>query len=450
MGRKACLKKKLTYPVETETITYKRKKAKGVRQAIFSQFTPEIVHHELQGEDCSCPDCHGQLKEIGSTVQRQELVFIPAQLKRIDHVQHAYKCQACSQKNLSDKIIKAPVPKAPLAHSLGSASIIAHTIHQKFNLKVPNYRQEEDWHKLGLPISRKEIANWHIKSSQYYFEPIYDLLHEKLLEQPILHADETSYKVLENDSQLTFYWTFLSGKHEKKGITLYHHDKRRSGLVVEKFLGDYAGYVHCDMWSAYRQLDKAQLVGCWAHVRRKFFEATPKKTDKTSLGAKGLAYCDRLFTLENDWADLSTEERLHKRQTELAPLMDEFFGWCRNQAVLPGSKLGTAIEYSLKYETTFRTVLSDGDLVLSNNIAERAMKTLVMGRKNWLFSQSFEGAKSTAVILSLLETAKRHGLDAEKYMTYLLEHLPNEETLAKKEVLEAYLPWDKNIKRACK
>jgi transposase len=301
---------------------------------------------------------------------------------------------------------------------------------------------------LALPISRKEIANWHIKSSQYYFEPIYNLLHEKLLEQPILHADETSYKVLENDSQLTFYWTFLSGKHEKKGITLYHHDKRRSGLVVEKFLGDYAGYVHCDMWSAYRQLDKAQLVGCWAHVRRKFFEATPKKTDKTSLGAKGLAYCDRLFTLENDWADLSTEERLHKRQTELAPLMDEFFGWCRNQAVLPGSKLGTAIEYSLKYETTFRTVLSDGDLVLSNNIAERAMKTLVMGRKNWLFSQSFEGAKSTAVILSLLETAKRHGLDAEKYMTYLLEYLPNEETLAKKEVLEAYLPWDKNIKRA--
>ena len=174
------------------------------------------------------------------------------------------------------------------------------------------------------------------------------------------------------------------------------------------------------------------MVGCWAHVRRKFFEATPKKTDKTSLGAKGLAYCDRLFSLENDWADLSTEERLHKRQTELAPLMDEFFNWCRNQAVLPGSKLGTAMEYSLKYETTFRTVLSDGDLVLSNNMAERAMKTLVMGRKNCLFSQSFEGAKSTAIILSLLETAKRHGLDAEKYMTYLLEHLPNEETLAKK------------------
>ena len=132
--------------------------------------------------------------------------------------------------------------------------------------------------------------------------------------------------------------------------------------------------------STYPQLDKPQLVDCWAHVRRKFFEATPKKTDKTSLGTKGLVHCDRLFALENDWTDLSTEERLHKCQTELAPLMDEFFDWCREESVLPGSKLGTAIEYSLNYETTFRTVFSDGNLALSNNMAERAMKTLVMGR----------------------------------------------------------------------
>ena len=130
--------------------------------------------------------------------------------------------------------------------------------------------------------------------------------------------------------------------------------------------------------------------------------------------------------------------------------MDEFFDWCREQAVLSGSKLGIALEYSLKYETTFRTILSDGNLVLSNNIAERAMKTLVMGRKNWLFSQSFEGAKSTAIILSLLETAKRHGLDSEKYITYLLDNLPNEDTLAKKEVLEAYLPWAESIQNNCR
>lgn len=437
------------FPVETEEITYKRKKSKGKRQALLAQFDSEEVHHH-QLEESICPDCQGELKEIGATLQRQELVFIPAQLKRIDHIQHAYKCQTCSEKNPSDKIVKAPIPKAPLAHSLGSASIIAHTIHQKFNLKVPNYRQEEDWAKMGLPITRKEISNWHIKASQYYLEPLYNLLREKLLEQSLLHADETSYRVLESDSQLTYYWTFLSGKAEKQGITLYHHDQRRSGLVVQEFLGDYSGYVHCDMWSAYRQLEEAELVGCWAHVRRKFFEATPKQADNSSLGAKGLAYCDQLFSLEGGWESLSADERLQKRQEKLHPLMEDFFAWCRRQSVLPGSKLGRAIEYSLKYEETFKIILKDGHLVLSNNLAERAIKSLVMGRKNWLFSQSFEGAKATAIIMSLLETAKRHQLNSEKYLSYLLEYLPNEETLVNKEVLEAYLPWNKVVQEKCK
>lgn len=171
--------------------------------------------------------------------------------------------------------------------------------------------------------------------SQYYLEPIYNLLRQKLLEQPILHADETSYKVLESDTQLTYYWTFLSGKHDGKGITLYHHDKKYSGLVVQKSLGDYNGYIHCDMWSAYRQLANAKLVGYWAHVRRKFFEATPKQADKVSLGLKGLTYCDRMFALEEKWADLPPQDRLKKRQAELAPLMTEFFDWCRDPAVLP-------------------------------------------------------------------------------------------------------------------
>lgn len=282
-----------------------------------------------------------------------------------------------------------------------------------------------------MPITRKEIANWHIKESQYYFEPLYELLHQKLLEQPVLHADETSYRVLESDSQLTYYWTFLSGKDEKEVITLYHHDKRRSGLVAQEFLGDYAGYVHCDMHGAYRQLETA-------------------KADKSSLVFKGLCYCDKMFALEESWADLSLQDRLMKRQDELEPLMAEFFDWCRRQAVLPGSKLGRAIDYSLKYEETFRTVLKDGSLVLSNNMAERAIKSLVMRRKNWLFSQSFEGAKSSAIIMSLLATAKRHHLDSEKYIGYLLENLPNEEIFAKKEVLEAYLPWAEKVQQNCR
>ena len=157
-----------------------------------------------------------------------------------------------------------------------------------------------------------------------------------------------------------------------------------------------------------------------------------------------------MFSLEASWTELPSDERLSKRKERLAPLMMSFFDWCRNQSVLPESKLGSAITYALKYEETFKTVLADGSLVLSNNLAERAIKALVLGRKNWLFSQSFEGAKSSAIILSLLETAKRNGLDSEKYLTYLLEKLPNEESFAKKAVLEAYLPWSETVQANCK
>ena len=435
--------------VEVETITYTRKKAQGKRQDILEQFTPELVHHKLLGEDCVCPECQHNLKEIGSCVKRRELVFIPAQLKRVDHIQHSYKCPHCSENGTNDKIIKAPVPKAPLNHSLGSSTIIAHTIYQKYQLKVPNYRQEADWNKMGLPITRKELTNWHIKVSEYYFKPLYNLLRETLLKQSYIHADETSYRVLENDTPLTYYWTFLSGKQEEAGITLYHHDKSRSGEVVKEVLGEYSGYIHCDMWGAYRQAKNAKLAGCWAHVRRKFFEANPKNS-KTSLSAEGLNYCNKLFQLEQEWEVLPVEKRHQKRQEEMKPLMDEFFDWCRDHSVLPGSKLGKAIDYSLKYESTFRTILEDGNLVLSNNLAERAIKSLVIGRKNWLFSQSFEGAQSSAIIMTVLETAKRNGLDPEKYMNHLLTNLPNEDTLEKNEILEAYLPWNKNIQGTCR
>ncbi|MCD1283977.1 transposase [Streptococcus pneumoniae] len=142
--------------------------------------------------------------------------------------------------------------------------------------------------------------------------------------------------------------------------------------------------VNYEPLEAYRQLEEAELVGCWAHVRRKFFEAPPKQADKSSLGAKGLAYCDQLFALERDWEALLADERLQKRQEELQPLMEDFFAWCRRQSVLSGSKLGRAIEYSLKYslkyKETFKTILKDGHLVLSNNLAECAIKSLVMGR----------------------------------------------------------------------
>ena len=382
-----------------QTITYKRQAHKRKRADLLAALPAEEVHHELG--DKHCPDCHHELIEIGKQSVRQELLFIPAQLKRLDHIQHAYKCKYCSQRNLSDKIIKAAVPKAPLNHGLGSASLIAHSLYQKYEMKLPDYRQESDWKKMGLEVSRQMLNYWGLKSSEYYFKPMFELLKQKLLTRPItrpiLHADETYYTVLESETIKTYYWVFLSGKHDPYKITLYHHDPSRSGKVALNFLGDYPGYLHCDMWQAYEQLPKATLVGCWAHVRRKFHEAVPQTASGKSLAQKGVNYCNRMFYLEQTWENLSKQARYQLRQEKLKPLMQEFFNWCEKNktTVLPGSKLGKAI------------------------------------------------------ILSLIETAKRNGLDPEKYLNYLLQKLPNEEILDS-ETLEAYLPWQEKIQINCK
>ena len=176
--------------VAVQTITYNRKTQCRKRADLLAAFPAEEVHHELG--DKHCPDCQHELTEIGKQAVRQELLFIPAQLKRLDHIQHAYKCKYCSQRNYSDKIIKAAVPKAPLNHGLGSASLIAHSLYQKYEMKLPDYRQE-------------------------------------------------------SETVTTYYWVFLSGKHDPYKITLYHHDPSRSGKVALNFLGDYPGYLHCDM-----------------------------------------------------------------------------------------------------------------------------------------------------------------------------------------------------------
>lgn len=198
-------------------------------------------------------------------------------------------------------------------------------------------------------------------------------------------------------------------------------------------------------------LDSTGFTCPQLNFRRKFFEAVPQNASEKSLAKQGLKYCNQMFQLEKAWELLSDEDRYQARQEKLKPLFKECFNWCKKNesTILLGSKLGRAINYALKYQNTFENVLLDGRLELSNNKAERAVKSLVIGRKNCLFSQSFAGTTASGIILSLLETAKRNGLDPEKYLNYLLQKLPNEEIL-NSETLEAYLPWQEKVQAICK
>ncbi|MDK6371104.1 transposase [Aerococcus urinae] len=232
--------------------------------------------------------------------------------------------------------------------------------------------------------------------------------------------DETSYKVIEHEKEKTYYWLACSSRETQQQVYLYHHSPGRGFNDLPKGMAEYEGEIHCDMWHVYPKINGATIAGCWAHLRRKFYEALPpKKYQGQFLSSWAVKQCDHFF------------ERL------------------REESSTAGGKLETAIVYVLKYEAYFRAFLENGAVEMSNNRAERGIKALVIGRKNWLFSTSFNGAQYSGIILSIIETAKANGLDPEKYLTFLLSAMANEKNLSEK-VLEDYLPWHPAIQAICR
>lgn len=435
--------------------SYRRKKRRGRKQAILDQFPQENIYHELNPAQQTCQDCHHPLKQIGATLVHRALKFIPAVLCCQNHYQTSYKCECCSKEALTDCFKKAPVPAAPIPNSFGSPSVIAETIYQKYELKVPAYRQEAHWRQFKLPLSRTSICRWHIQVCEAFLARIYHALHDTLIQQDIVHADETTFRVLESDKTTTYYWLLQSSKHHECPIVYYAHRDGRGGGMFDSVIEDFKGFMHCDMYTVYRQVSEVnahiQLVGCWAHLRRKFFEAySATPAGSASMEATLIEMIDQLFEKEREWAHLTSQERYQKRQRSLKSRMHRLFELIDQAAsfVVKGSLFGKAVHYALNHRQHFYAILKDGRLELSNNAAERSIKTLVMGRKNQLFTQSFAGAQAGAILLTLIETAKRHGLQAKAYLEYLLTHLPNVPALATAD-LTAYMPWSDAVKTSC-
>jgi transposase len=432
---------------EIEIKGHRRKKKRGLKSLKLQNLPANEIHHELHGEQRCCDWCNEYMNDIGSTIAREEVKFIPAHLEKDVHIQHSYACPSCHKDN-ADYIKKARVPKPCMNNSIGSASVIAETIHEKFGKKVPCYRQEKEWQRYGLDINRKNMTNWHIRVSEKYFQPLFDRMHNILLNQEVLHADETTARVIMSENEKNYYWLFCSGKYEEKPIVLYHHNESRAGSVVREFLSGFTGYLHSDAYQAYKTLDVTNVF-CVAHLRRKFYEAMGKTKNPTSKSVQGFNMCNDLFLIEKELKDLSPEERKIERQGKLKTKLIELYDWLSSFQVAARTKLAEAVNYGLNHKEQFMTILEDGRLELSNNRAERLVKEQVTGRKNWLHSFSLRGAKSNGVILSLQQTARANGIDSRKYFEYLLNLLPNVD-ISKNDVLDAYLPWSPEVQLNCK
>lgn len=440
---------------ETEEVqTYRRRKPKGLKQANLDQYPQTDVIHTLEEKDCQCHDCHSSLTFVGTSLVRRELNYQPANFECVNHYQESFKCTQCALKTGEESFTASWVPKAPLSNSLGSASLIAETVYQKYVLKVPAYRQEAHWALLGLPLSRATICNWHVKVSEYYLSYIYSFLQSILLSQDVIHADETSFRVLESLKEKTYYWLIQSSKHAEHPVAFYGHRDGRSYTDFLSLIGDYKGTIHCDMYSVYlkhsRENEDIQVSACWAHLRRKFYDSLIADSENTPAH-EIVKQIDAIFKKEREWQTLSVSERHQKRQSTLRRKIDKLFRLIdqyQKNSRFQG-EFTEGLNYAVNHREYFYTVLTDGRLELSNNLAERSIKSMVMGRKNYLFAQSFNGAQAGAMILTLIETAKLNEIDPRTYIEYLLTHLPNEEVLSQADFTR-YLPWATEVQEHCR
>lgn len=448
----------LTNPnqLEIQNVTgfQRRRKTSGQKAQLIKDLPITLIECTLHEDDTHCEWCNTELRSIGREYVREEVEFIPAQLKVNKIYRHAYECPTCKADG-ADMIVKAETPQPVIPKSLASASSVAWLLHQKFEMSLPFHRQEKEWESYGITLNRTTMANWVMNASKRWLTPLYEQLHEELLKGKIAFADETTMQVLNEPGRKatskSYMWLYRNGTETDKRIVLYDYRPTRAGENPKKFLAGFKGYLHCDGYEGYNKVAGITRVGCWAHVRRKFHEGIPKTTSsKISQCEIGRNYCDQLFKLEKQLADFSSEERLKKRQEEALPILNEFWQWVGQTNALPHSLLGKALSYAKKQKPHLMNYLQDGDLHLSNNLAERSVRPFVVGRKSWNFSTSVKGAKASAVAYSLIETAKENGLNAYKYLSYLFEELPNVPFKEEPDLLQAYLPWSSTIQQQCR
>jgi transposase len=322
-------------PVEeaiSQTISYERKKPG--RKPIPTDLPIERVEYRLPEDEQICEICGCRLHEMSEEL-RHELKLVPAQAKIVQHARFVYGCRNCEKNSIEVPIKTAEAPKPVIEKGLASPSAVAYVMTLKFVEGMPLYRQEQHYARMGIELSRGVLSNWMLKGSEW-LDLIYGRLKQKLLEQGILHADETTIQVLKELGRAaeteSFMWLYRTGCIGPP-IVLFEYQRTREGEHPRKFLAGFKGYLHVDGYPGYNGIPNVTLTGCWAHLRRKFDEAlkglSPKlrKTNGTK-SREALDQINKLFAIERELKQVSTEERLKARELRSRPVVEGFRKWC--------------------------------------------------------------------------------------------------------------------------
>lgn len=371
-------------------------------------------------------------------------------MKVIEHVRPKYACKACEKEGTSNQIKQASMPSAIIPKGYATPSLLAQVITSKYQYGLPLHRQEAMFKQYGITMSRKTFSDWILKCADT-LQVLYDRLKMVQLAQPVIHADETTVNVVGDDNVKSYMWVYATGPDSPKDAlhdsdikptVLFDYHNSRAGRCTVEYLNGYQAYLQVDGYAGYHHT-QATLVGCWAHARRKFHEAKVAQGKKPSGKADmALSIIQKLYRIETQIKDLTLSERYQRRQDKALPIINQFKDWLitSQQQVLPKTKLGEAISYTLNQWDKLITYTQDGHLNIDNNRAERCIKPFVIGRKNWLFSQTARGAHASALHYSLVETAKANGLIPFDYLMHVLVHIHQPEI-----DVDTLLPWNVDL-----
>ena len=449
--------KKITIPSYTRIA-----RQPGVRAEMLANLPKEIEEYIINPEE-KCIKCNGELKVIGKKVLRTEVEFIPAKLKVKQIVQQVAKCSECGKEgseNPKDHFQKATVPTPVLPHSIATASLVAQVMYQKFAMGIPFNRQEKDWYRIGLVLSRSNMANWTIRCSEEWLTPIYNRIHEALLNCEVLHMDETRIQCNKEEgkkaSSDSFMWVMRSAACENIKAAFFYYSRTRSGEVAKQLLSGFHGYLTTDAYIGYEKADNIKRNLCWAHCRRYFIESIPLdnkgKEIPGSKGAEGREFINLLFKLEDEMKELSYEEKKEKRQEASQAILDAFWSWVEEVSALSttNENLTKALTYAKNQKKYLETFLEDGRLPISNNLCEANIKPYATARRSWLFADTPKGATANAILYTLIESAKANDLDVYEYLKYILGSMPDTNFNADPELLDKYLPWSNELPEECR
>ena len=436
-------------PDDLELKSPKQPKRKGKKEADLSVLPVRRSEHYLSEEELEAEFGVRGWKQLPDAISRK-YHFVPAKVEVEEHHIGVYASKT------DEHMVKADHPKALLHGSLVSPSLGAAIINGKYVNAVPLYRLEQEFQRYGLQITRQNMANWCIRLAEEYLSVLYDHLHKVLYSYHVIQADETPVLVNHDGRKAgskSWMWVYRSGHlYQDRQIVLYEYQQTRNASHPREFLKGYDGICVTDGYQVYhtleKELEELTIAGCWVHCRRRFDEAlklVPKSYQKESNAFLLMKQIQAIYREEGKLNDLSSDERLKQRQVVIKPLVDAFFTYLKTINVSKKDKFGDAIGYALNQEKYLRVFLTDGDVPIDNNASERAIRGFCIGKKNWQMIDTINGAKSSAIIYSIVETAKANNLKPFDYVQYLLEEIPKHMNDRDCSFLENLLPWSEKL-----